>query len=112
MYNPNHHYYYLNADMGRPSKQEQNISKSIDQLYSVPSGGGGEIRKGPGALVDDYRELPVSFQPVNFTQMRGGNQQLPNSSFKRDSVAEKKRASIGKFPQNLNVSLLRCFVLF
>jgi len=34
MYNPNHHYYYLNAEMGKRGRQEQSISKSIDQLYS------------------------------------------------------------------------------
>ena len=63
---------------------------------------------GRSALLDvreesGNRELPVTFQPVNLTH----KQQQPRvlrENFKRDSVAEKKRASIGKFPQNLNVS--------
>ena len=29
---------------------------------------------------------------------------IVRENFKRDSLAEKKRASIGKFPQNLNVN--------
>lgn len=133
-YNPNHHYYYLNTEMQnsiKKNKLDHNFSKSIDALYSGANqkfmnessntGAFNYTQPKKTSLVDnckdDYRELPVTFQPVNFTQSRpthnGTNQQAPPSQpkvvrdgyFKRDSVAEKKRASIGKFPQNLNVRL-------
>lgn len=106
MYNPNHHYYYLSANEQSAKKKassnlEHNVSKSIDALYS--SGLNSECNVGAGnSYAGAGRELPVTFQPVNFTQKQP---KVQRENFKRDSVAEKKRASIGKFPQNLNVSL-------
>ena len=119
MYNPNHHYYYLNNELQK-SKLDSNISKSNDALYSDPNrnffneSANGAFNYPPKKtalldLKDDYRD---SFQPVNFTQNRpnqNGQNQQPQpkglrENFKRESIAEKKRASIGKFPQNLNVN--------
>ena len=82
LYNPNHHYYYLNADTSsNKSKLDNNISKSIDGLYTAANPNlansflnettNGQAKK--TALLDvndDYKELPVSFQPVNFTSNR------------------------------------------
>lgn len=56
-------------------------------------------------------ELQNSFQPINSRPKQPQstvNPSLPQQSNKilketRDFIAEKKRASIGKFPQNLNV---------
>lgn len=130
MYNPNHHYYYLNniENSIKNNKLDHNISKSIDALYSsetqnlpneLNNGVSNHAQKKTALLdlKDDYKELPVKFQPVNFTQSRpnqnGSNQQQPSQpkvvrdNFKRDSMAEKKRASIGKFPQNLNYSSIQ-----
>jgi hypothetical protein len=68
-------------------------------------------KKGIGIQED----LQTSFQPVNFTNNRPKqqqnsaiNQNIQNQTNKmiketRDFIAEKKRASIGKYPQNLNV---------
>jgi hypothetical protein len=70
-------------------------------------------KKGIGIQED----LQTSFQPVNFTNNRPKQQQQQNSAINqniqnqtnkmiketRDFIAEKKRASIGKYPQNLNV---------
>lgn len=66
----------------------------------------------------DEHNKSDSFQPVNFTNSRPRqlniNIQQPNhntafvpaknSNFKRDIIAEKKRSSIGKYPQNYYVS--------
>jgi len=135
MYNPNHHYYYLNADnSSNKSKLDSNISKSIDGLYTVPNQNLANsflnetnVQSKKTALLDvndDYKELPVSFQPVNFTSNRPKQNtdylkqntfvqpppppaKIVRENFKRDSLAEKKRASIGKFPQNLNYSTVQ-----
>lgn len=74
-------------------------------------------KKGIGIQED----LQTSFQPVNFTNNRPKqqqnsaiNQNIQNQTNKmiretRDFIAEKKRASIGKYPQNLNVKFRSFF---
>jgi hypothetical protein len=83
---------------------------------------------------DKTNEIPISFQPVNFTNSRPKqfnglqqpstinisnlvNQQMTSSfvqkgsNFKRDVIAEKKRSSIGKYP-NYVVNFVFFLIIF
>jgi hypothetical protein len=130
------------------SKLDNNISKSIDSIYSpttttstksntMNSNGAFNPTKKNNPL-EITEELSTSFQPVNFTnnrpkqlniiqqqsqqsiqQLQALNQQIQQqqqqqqqqssfivkgTNFKRDIIAEKKRSSIGKYPQTYTVS--------
>lgn len=111
------------------------ISKSIDSIYSPSSSC--SSNKTPNVTMSAFKrttelasnadescnstsskekEIQISFQPINFTNSRPKPAQMggmvPNKStnFKRDFIAEKKRSSIGKYPQNYYVyNLLFCW---
>ena len=128
--NGSSHYYYVTAN--NSSKLDPNISKSIDSIHnlntnhSATNGLNVSSAFNPArktALLDlnedNYREMPISFQPVNFTNSRPSQNNLTQvtsqnrnskENFKRDIIAEKKRASIGKYPNNFNVNIISHFI--
>ena len=119
----------LNMQNNSNNINSNNNSILTNKLFNGSSSGGAFNPTGSGSkktalldLNDDKNnEIPISFQPVNFTNSRPKqlnglqqpstinisglvNQQMTSSfvqkgsNFKRDVIAEKKRSSIGKYP--------------